>query len=175
MKKRRRFHVYLMSSKSRTLYTGFTNNIYGRVLRHKAGEDAGFTKRYGCNRLVYYETFDTAAGGITREKEIKGWSRAKKIALIESLNPKWLDLAKDWGKQVFGVGPRGSFRGPVPRDSSPSEDDGSEMTQGEVGLPGRARRDRAEGQGILRRQRTTALNDARGGGLPGRARLQPCQ
>lgn len=102
MRPKLHFYTYIMSSKSGTLYTGFTTNIYARALQHKAGEVAGFTQRYGCNRLVYYESFDTAAGAITRENQIKGMSRARKIALIESVNPKWKDLAQDWGKKLFG-------------------------------------------------------------------------
>lgn len=103
MRNKRRFYAYIMASKTGTLYTGFTNNIYARVLQHKAGGVEGFTKRYGCSRLVHYESFDTAAGAIRREDQIKGWSRAKKIALIESQNPKWQDLAEDWGRQVSGL------------------------------------------------------------------------
>lgn len=100
MRRKRHFYAYIMASLSGTLYTGFSNNIYARVLQHKDGETPGFTRRYGCNRLVHYETFDTAAGAIAREDQLKGWSRAKKIALVESENPKWQDLAEDWGKQV---------------------------------------------------------------------------
>ena len=101
MTQRRRFFVYIMASRSLNLYTGVTNNIYVRALQHKRGEIDGFTKRYNINRLVYYETFQYIGAAIVREKQIKGWTRAKRIALIKSMNPTWQDLAAEWGKR-FG-------------------------------------------------------------------------
>ena len=95
-----RFFVYIMSSKSRRVYTGMTNNIDRRVQQHKAGEIEGFTQRYKINRLVYYEKFQYVRAAIHREKEIKGWDRAKRVALIERENPTWDDLAADWGKPM---------------------------------------------------------------------------
>ncbi len=95
-----RFYVYIMSSKSRRIYTGVTNSIERRVRQHKAGEIEGFTKRYKINRLVHYETFQYVRAAIRREKEIKGWNRAKRVALIERENPTWDDLAEDWGKPI---------------------------------------------------------------------------
>ena len=95
-----RFFVYIMSSKSRRIYTGVTNNIERRVNQHKASEIEGFTQRYEINRLVHYETFQYVGNAIHREKEIKGWDRAKRVALIESENPTWEDLAEDWGKPI---------------------------------------------------------------------------
>ena len=85
-----------MASRSRTLYTGVTSDIRRRVSQHKSMEQPGFTKRYKVTRLVYYEPFGNARDAIRREKEIKGWLRAKKIALIEKENPDWRDLAQDW-------------------------------------------------------------------------------
>src|SRR6516165_2803993 len=79
-----RFYVYILASKSRRLYTGMTNWLFRRVMEHKSGEVEGFTKRYKINRLVYYEEFKYVRNCIAREKEIKGWSREKKVALIES-------------------------------------------------------------------------------------------
>jgi putative endonuclease len=96
----KRYYVYIMSSRSLTLYVGVTNSIYHRALQHKSGEVEGFTKRYRINRLVCYETFKYVGNAIAREKEIKGWSRAKKLALIKSMNPTWQDLAEGWGKPI---------------------------------------------------------------------------
>ena len=90
------YYTYIMSSIGGTLYTGVTNNIMNRVFTHKQRIKPGFTKRYDVTRLVYYEESDDIWYAITREKEIKGWKSWKKIALIESQNPKWKDLAADW-------------------------------------------------------------------------------
>jgi putative endonuclease len=93
-------------SKSRRIYTGMTNNLYERVLQHKTGEIEGFTKRYKINRLVYYEEYKYVYNTIRREKQIKGLDRAKRVALIESMNPTWEDLADDWGKPIKPLKPR---------------------------------------------------------------------
>src|SRR5271166_4314652 len=77
------YFVYIVCSRSGTLYIGMTNSIYRRALQHKRGEIEGFASTYGCNRLVYYEGFDDVHKAIGREKQLKGWTRAKKIALIE--------------------------------------------------------------------------------------------
>jgi putative endonuclease len=77
-----------------------TNNMYRRALQHKSGEIEGFASKYHCDRLVYYESFDDVHKAIGREKQLKGWTRAKKIALIESKNPRWEDLAEKWGAQM---------------------------------------------------------------------------
>jgi putative endonuclease len=87
-----------MGSNSGTLYTGMTNNLFSRVMQHRAKETPGFTARYDVTRLVFYETLDTALAAIRREKQIKGWTRKKKIALIESVNPRWKDLSEGWGE-----------------------------------------------------------------------------
>ncbi|MEE9235930.1 MAG: GIY-YIG nuclease family protein [Candidatus Acidoferrales bacterium] len=90
------FYVYILSNESRMLYIGITNNLIRRVLEHKNKQVPGFTKKYNLTRLVYYEsTFDVRAA-IRHEKQLKGWLRAKKIALIKSVNPQWKDLAADW-------------------------------------------------------------------------------
>ena len=94
------YWVYIVSSASGTLYVGLTNNIYRRALEHKQGEIEGFSARYGCSRLVYYEGFDDVRKAIDREKQLKGWRRSKKIALIEAFNPRWQDLAEHWGAQM---------------------------------------------------------------------------
>jgi putative endonuclease len=96
--KERTYYVYIMASLTGTLYTGFSGSVYHRALQHKAAETSIFTKKYGCNRLVHYEVFHPVGAAIERENEIKGWSRKKKIALIESENPKWDDLTERWGE-----------------------------------------------------------------------------
>lgn len=90
------FYVYIMSSKNRILYTGVTSNIKKRVYQHKNHLMPGFTDKYNISHLVYIETFGDALSAIAREKQIKHWRREKKINLIDSQNPKWLDLAADW-------------------------------------------------------------------------------
>jgi len=92
--------VYIVASRSGTLYIGMTNNIYVRVLQHKDGDVEGFTKQYKCDRLVYWESFDEVIKAINRERQLKGWRRTKKIALIESTNPRWEDLAEHWGAEM---------------------------------------------------------------------------
>jgi putative endonuclease len=86
------YHVYMMSSLSRTLYTGVTNDLARRVFEHKEGKPGSFTARYPVNRLVYFEEFDDIHQAIAREKEIKQMTRRAKIRLIELMNPDWRDL-----------------------------------------------------------------------------------
>ncbi len=90
------YYVYIMTNGKRTLYTGVTNNLYRRVSEHKEKLVPGFTKRYNIDYLVYVENTNDVIAAITREKQIKGWTRAKKISLIESSNPEWRDLSLDW-------------------------------------------------------------------------------
>ena len=92
---RKSFAAYIMSNSSMTLYIGITNDLRRRVGEHKEGT-SGFTSRYRVHQLVYFEIFDYATRAIAREKQLKGWTRARKIALIKSLNPQWRDLAEDW-------------------------------------------------------------------------------
>ncbi len=89
------YFVYIMTNKSRTLYTGVTGDIEGRVFQHKHKHGSIFTSKYKINILVYYESFSNILDAITREKQIKGWLRVKKIALIESMNPNCEDLSAD--------------------------------------------------------------------------------
>ena len=90
-------HVYMMGSSSRrALYTGVTTNFGRRVYEHKYGLIEGFTSKYKCHRLVYYEVFENVSDAIAREKEIKGWRREKKNALVELMNPEWKDLSEGW-------------------------------------------------------------------------------
>ena len=92
----RQFFVYIVSNTSMTLYTGVTNHLQGRVQAHKSGEGGGFTSRYHIDRLVYFETYDLVVDAIAREKQIKGMTRAKKIALVKGVNPTWRDLSDDF-------------------------------------------------------------------------------
>jgi putative endonuclease len=85
-----------MTNHARTLYAGVTNHLQRRVHEHKQKLVEGFTKKYNLTRLVYYEATDDVRSAIGRERQIKGWLRAKKIALIESLNPSWQDLSNGW-------------------------------------------------------------------------------
>ena len=92
----RRFYIYILASKSRVLYTGITSDLWNRVWEHKNSAFTGFTSKYCVDRLVYFETFKYVDNAIKREKEIKGWLRTKKVALIEAKNPTWEDLSADW-------------------------------------------------------------------------------
>jgi putative endonuclease len=85
-----------MTNRSRTLYTGVSNNLARRVWEHKNHLIPGFTSNYRIDRLVYYESTPSIQAAIRREKEIKGWSRPRKIALVTADNPWWDDLAEDW-------------------------------------------------------------------------------
>ena len=89
----RQFYVYIMANKSRTIYTGVTNDLKYRVSQHQSGVGSKFASKYSITRLVYYECYPNARDAIAREKQIKGWLRSKKVALIESVNPKWEDLS----------------------------------------------------------------------------------
>ena len=95
MPREHRYYVYILSSKSRRIYTGVTGNVFARVMQHKRGGDSRSNK---INRLVFYREFQYVREAIRVEKMIKGWLRAKKVALIERYNPTWDDLADDWGK-----------------------------------------------------------------------------
>ena len=84
-----------MANRSKTLYVGVTNNLE-RVYEHKHGVIEGFTSRYHLTKLVYSETAEEIESAIGREKQVKGWLRSKKVALIESMNPEWDDLSDTW-------------------------------------------------------------------------------
>jgi putative endonuclease len=91
-----KFFIYIMASRSRVLYTGITNDLAVRVFQHKTGCFAGFTQHYRVHRLVYFESFRYVRTAIAREKEIKHWTRLRRVQLIESINPAWEDLAASW-------------------------------------------------------------------------------
>jgi putative endonuclease len=94
------YYVYMMANRSQTLYTGFTSEIEVRTRQHKNHKFEGFTEQYKCDRLVWFERHDDANVAIEREKQIKRWSRVKKIALIVAMNPTWRDLSEEWGRPV---------------------------------------------------------------------------
>ncbi|TSC77579.1 MAG: excinuclease ABC subunit C [Parcubacteria group bacterium Gr01-1014_33] len=90
----KRYYVYITTNKGDTvLYTGVTNNLARRIYEHRNKLIEGFTSKYNINKLVYYEIFPTPQEAIAAEKKIKAGSRKKKIELIKSMNPEWLDLA----------------------------------------------------------------------------------
>lgn len=89
------FYVYIIASSSGTLYAGMTNDLIRRIAEHKEGKIEGFSKKYFCNKLVYYEHHKYVYNAIEREKEIKKWRREKKQNLIKSINPHWNDLYKE--------------------------------------------------------------------------------
>jgi len=90
------FFVYILASRSRQLYVGFTNGLHIRVKQHREHRPRTYTARYNIDRLVYYEVFQYVNTAIAREKELKDWNRARKIALIETINPTWEDLSLRW-------------------------------------------------------------------------------
>ncbi len=100
----KKYWVYIVCSRSGTLYIGITNNIERRMREHKSGEIEGFASKYGCDRLVHDESFNDVHKAIAREKQLKGWVRRKKTALIESVNPRWQDLAEKWGAEMAFAG-----------------------------------------------------------------------
>jgi putative endonuclease len=122
MRGEKRYHVYIMASRSLTLYTGVTGDVCHRALQHKAGEIEGFTKRYHINRLVYYETFKYVNNALAREKQVKAWTRAKRIALIKTMNPAWQDLAEGVGEPTKLQIPH-FVRDDKPNDDKPNNDE----------------------------------------------------
>ncbi len=96
MREQKTYFVYIMSNRSKTLYTGMTNSLIRRVYEHKLGTGSVFAAKYKLDRLVYFERFMDVHNAIEREKVIKGWLRVKKIALIVSVNPAWRDLSLEW-------------------------------------------------------------------------------
>ena len=90
------YYVYIMTNEQKTLYTGVTNDLERRVYEHKNKLVEGFTRKYNITRLVYYERTADVQAAIEREKQIKGWLRRKKVALLESMNPAWVDLSEGW-------------------------------------------------------------------------------
>jgi putative endonuclease len=118
MHRKKQYFVYIMASRTRRLYVGMTNDLERRVVQHREKKIEGFTKKYNITRLVYFESYDYVWDAIAREKQIKGWLRSRKIALIESLNPTWDDLYL-----VLGAG---SVDGEILRSAQNDKGDGTE-------------------------------------------------
>jgi putative endonuclease len=91
----RTFFVYILASPYRVLYIGVTNDLERRVYEHREKLGSGFTSRYNVTQLVHFEEFDRIEDAIAREKQLKRWIRAKKVRLVESMNPRWKDLSED--------------------------------------------------------------------------------
>jgi putative endonuclease len=102
------YFVYIMTNRSKTLYTGVTNALIRRVREHKLGIGSSFAAKYKLDRLAYFERSDDIRNAIEREKQIKGWLRIKKIALIVSVNPEWKDLSAEWYESHQYQPPRAS-------------------------------------------------------------------
>ncbi len=96
----REYYFYMMASYRGAPYAGVTNDLTRRAYEHKQKVIDGFTKKYNVTKLVYYEATDSIEATIEREKQVKGWLRRKKVALIESVNPYWEDLAKKWDEEA---------------------------------------------------------------------------
>ena len=94
------FWVYILTSRTGTLYIGVTGYLGTRIMQHKVDSFEGFTKKYKVHRLVYFESYEHVMTAIRREKQLKGWRREKKIVLIEKMNPRWQDLAENWGREM---------------------------------------------------------------------------
>ena len=92
----RQYYVYILANRTKTIYTGVTNNLQRRIFEHKHLMTKGFAYKYKLTKLVYYEVGRDIKVAISREKQIKGWLRKKKVALIESVNPEWKDLSEEW-------------------------------------------------------------------------------
>jgi putative endonuclease len=107
MSEERRYFVYIMANASKRIYTGMTNSIRRRVREHKLKLAPGFAAQYNMTRLVYFESFEDVRNAIEREKQVKTWTRAKRLALVESTNPKWEDLSREWDQpQTFRFVPK---------------------------------------------------------------------
>jgi putative endonuclease len=94
------YYTYIMASSSRVLYIGVTNNLERRVAQHKEETIKGFTTISRCHRLVWYERYSWIGQAIAREKELKGWLRARKVVLIQEQNRTWVDLSEEWSTQI---------------------------------------------------------------------------
>ena len=95
-------YVYILGSTTGTLYTGVTSNFDVRLQQHKSGIKSGFASKYHCKRLLLLEEFTDIRSAISREKQIKGWTRAKKLALIQQTNPDFRDLGEQLGWRFLG-------------------------------------------------------------------------
>jgi putative endonuclease len=101
----RSYCTYIVASRTHVFYVGVTGQIEVRIAQHKNKTYEGFSALYNCNRLVWFERYADVTRAIAREKQIKGWRRSKKIALIEKMNPTWIDLSEGWGKPIEPLPP----------------------------------------------------------------------
>ena len=101
----RYYYTYIVASRSLTHHIGMTGDLDKRIFEHKKKLFDGFSATYHCNRLVWFERYAHASSAIAREKQLKGWTRAKKIALIKKSNPTWIDLSEEWytPEQLLGA------------------------------------------------------------------------
>ena len=118
MRERKTYFVYIVGSLSGTLYIGITSRPGKRIWQHKQRVTGGFTSRYDVDRLLYWESYDDVRKAIDRERQFKGWRREKKIQLIRSLNPQWLDLSKRWYEAFM---PKGRDASTTPARTQVSE------------------------------------------------------
>src|SRR4030095_4108320 len=125
------YWIYMLINERRTvLYIGITNDLEARLAQHIRGEGSGFTWRYRTSRLVYYENFPDPAQAIAREKQLKGWTRAKKVVLVSKVNPEFVDLAPtlfgaEWREAVLSERSMGIVRDPsTARRRRSAQDDG---------------------------------------------------
>jgi len=102
-----RYSVYILGSLSGTRYIGITSNLVFRIRQHKDHTFRGFAAHYEVDRLLYYETYGEVSTAIAREKQLKGWNRERKVALIEQSNPQWMDLSRTWYEKPV----RATFQG----------------------------------------------------------------
>lgn len=119
------YFVYLMSSRTRVLYCGMTNSLIRRVAEHKSGKFPGFSQKYKCHRLVWFERFQYVGNAIERERQIKNWSREKKLARIQEVNPSWADLSEGWYQSGESAGPSAMLA--AARSGRDDKDLGSEI------------------------------------------------
>lgn len=94
------YYTYIVGSRTHALYIGVTGNLERRVMEHKEGMGRSFAATYNCNRLIWFERYVSPHLAIAREKQLKGWTRQKKISLIEKENPTWIDLSSEWGTRL---------------------------------------------------------------------------
>ena len=117
LKPRKSYSVYIIASRSLNFYIGVTSNLHKRIWQHKHGLLSDFPSRYKICRLVYFESFDDIRSAIDREKQLKRWSRAKKIELVRRVNPTWIDLSEGWYVNA-GSSASASLRSGFARDDS---------------------------------------------------------
>jgi putative endonuclease len=111
----KQFFVYILASRSGVLYVGMTSDLLPRMAEHRQKVHPGFTERYDVDRLVYYKSAPDFWSAVAEEKKIKSWRRAKKIALIDSMNPEWRDLAAEWFEEPASANDHRSWHEEIPR------------------------------------------------------------